>query len=356
MKLVGEALRAAAAQPVATSVIALIVAGVCAVILSTTGQTVKAEQDVLARIDDAGTRSIVITDIDGTAAITSAAVERITGLQGVEWVIGLGPASDVHNIGNPEGSPAAIRILYGPLPPQLQADTEPEPGQALVGSQAQTSLRMLFPYGGVEGAIDYPVIGEFTAADPLAFLNRSLLTRTDQVGQVRSLHILVQRPDLVAPVTRAALTLVAAEDPTSVSVETSQVLAEVRAAVQGELGRYGRQLVSLVLAAGLVLTALSVYGSVTSRRRDFGRRRALGASRPFIITLVSTQTGLAATVGAVVGTTATSMALITSTGVAPDLPFTVATATLAILIAVMAAIPPAFVAAFRDPVRVLRVP
>lgn len=356
MKLLVEATRSAAAQPVATTVVTLIIAGVCAAILATTGQTVRAEQDILARIDAAGTRSVVITDVNGTAAISSAAVERIGRLEGVEWVIGLGPATDVRSVGNQDGSPAALRVIYGGIPPQLQLTQVPKPGEAVVGPRAQRTLGLLLPYGGVVGASDYAVVGGFQAEPPLDFLDRSLVVRSDLPGQVRSIHILVTDPSLVTAVTTAALTLVAPEDPTSIGIETSETLAAVRAAVRGELGSFSRNLITLVLGVGLVLTALSVYGAVTSRRRDFGRRRALGASRLFILGLVTAQTLFAAILGVLIGTGVITVVLGATTGVLPDAEFTTAIGVLAILSALIAALPPALLAAYRDPIRVLRVP
>lgn len=356
MKLVAEAVRSAISQPVASTVTALVIAGVCAAILATTGQTVRAEQNVLARIDEAGTRSIIITDTDGTAGIDSTAVDRIRRLSGVEWAIGLGPASDVSTAANPEGNPAAIRTLHGPTPPQVDTNTELASGHAIAGPTAQETLGLLHPYGGVTGETQYAVVGGFTATEPLTFLNRGLLTRGPEPGILRSIHVLTVDPTHVEPVARAALRVLAAEELAAISVETSATLADVRAAVQGELGQYSRQLITLVLAAGLVLTGLAVYGAVTSRRRDFGRRRALGASRPLIISLVATQTVAAALVGALTGTVATFLTLHMTTGTVPNPSFATAINILAILAAVLAALPPAIAAAFRDPVRVLRVP
>ncbi|MGB8361202.1 MAG: FtsX-like permease family protein [Acidimicrobiia bacterium] len=356
MKPLAEAYRSALAQPVGSAVVGLIVAGVCAVILSTTGQTVKAEHDVLARIDDAGTRSIVITDTDGTGHVGSAAVDRIATLQGVEWVLGLGAAVDVRTVGNPGGDPAAMRILYGSIPPLLDTSARPEPGQAIVGDRAQQTLGMLTPYGGVVADTDYPVVGGFTAQDPLGFLNTGLLLEPSGQGQVRSIHILVDSPELVAPVTIASLSLLAAEDRTAISVETSQQLADIRAAVQGELGTYGRQIITATLIAGLVLTGLAVYGSVSSRRKDFGRRRALGATRPYIVGLVSLQTAIAAAAGSVLGVVATGVVLTSQLETPPDVQFAVAIGFLAIISGLVAAVPPAIVAAYRDPIKVLRIP
>lgn len=359
MSLVVEALRSGISMPVGSTVTALIVGGACAAILSTTGQTVQAETEVLARIDAAGTRSVVISDTQGRAGITTDAVDRIGRVSGVEWVIGLGPAKDVRAAGNPGGPPAPIRTLYGPLPPQIRTDgLNLGSGLARTGPEAQTTLGLQQPIGGVtSGDEDYAVVGSFTAEDPLLFLNRSLITLpTGGETILRSIHILADTPEQVAQVADAALILLGPEDPTSVAVETSETLAQVRAAVQGELGRFSRRLITLVLAAGLVLVGLNVYGTITSRRRDLGRRRALGASRPTIVTLITTQTTLTAITGAITGTLVTAAILTRITGTPPEPRFSIAIIILTTLTATLAAIPPAIVAAYRDPVRVLRVP
>lgn len=358
MRLIAEGVRSAAAQPVATTITGLIVAGVCAVILSTTGQTVQAERQVLSQIDSAGTRSIIISDTAGDAGMTVDAVDRIGRLTGIEWVIGLGPASDVTAVGIPGGNPAAVRFVYGDLPHQIRiVGAKPDVGEALIGPEAEQGLGLQAPLGGVVGKTDLSVVGEFQAVDPLSFLNRSLIRPPDPDETIlRSIHILVTTPARVADVTDAALRVLGSDNPTSIAVETSETLAKVRAAVAGELGRFSRQLVAIVLAAGLVLTALAVYGAVTSRRKDFGRRRALGATRPTITTLVALQAGAAAALGALIGTVTTGFILIQTSGEPPDTQFAVAVAILAVLTAILAAIPPALVAAYRDPVRVLRVP
>lgn len=358
MRLLTEALRSGLSQPVSSVVTGLIVAGVCAAILSTTGQTVQAETEVLARIDAAGTRSVLITDAQGNAGIPATAIERISRISGVEWVFGLGPATDVRAAGVPGGNPAALRTLHGTLPPQVKVNG---PGlgedRLLTGIEAQTTLGLAKPIGGVEGKHrGYAVAGSFTATDPLDFLNRSLLKTPGPDDTIlRSVHILAETPDQVGQVADAALMLLAAQDRSSLAVRTSETLADIRAAVQGELGQYGRQLITLVLAAGLILTGLNIYGTINNRRRDLGRRRALGASRPTIIGLITTQTTLTAFTGATLGSLATNTVLNTTTGNAPPLPFTLAIITLATLTATLAALPSATIAAYRDPVRVLRV-
>lgn len=360
--MVAEAIRMGVARPVSSTVTGLIVAGVCAVILSTTGQSVQAERLVLGRIDDAGTRSVVVTDTNGSAGIRPDAVDRIGSLSGVEWVVGFGPATDVHAAGIPGGKPAAVRAVYGTLPPEVDRSAwDRTPGTVLVGPEAQATLGLVVPAGGVvaKDGTDFAVVGRFDATDPLGFLDRSLIAVPDPDAvdpTLRSIHILTVRPEDVAPVADAVFGLVDADDPTSVGIQTSETLAQIRQAVQGELGRYSRRLVTVILAVGLVLVALNIYGTVTTARRDFGRRRALGASRADIITIVATQTVAVAAVGAAAGTMIGGTIIWRLTGTPPDTGFTAAVATLSILAAATAAIPPAIVAAWRDPVSVLRVP
>ncbi|GBD83622.1 FtsX-like permease family protein [bacterium BMS3Abin02] len=110
------------------------------------------------------------------------------------------------------------------------------------------------------------------------------------------------------------------------------------------------------MAVGLVLVGLNIYGSVTTARRDYGRRRALGASRTDIITLVTTQTVTIAITGTLAGSLVGGAIIWRLTGTPPDAGFAVAVAVLAVLAAAIAAIPPAMVAAWRDPVSILRVP
>lgn len=361
--LISEGARIAWSSPVASVMVGLIVAAVCAVILATTGQTVRAEQDVLARIDEAGTRTITAVDDQGTANIPVTAVDRVAELSGVEWVVGFGFAIDGRNsqLGR-GGTPVATRVVWGELPDIVEVNGRaPAPGEALVGPAAQSNLGLVHPVGGIDlGDDQAPVVGGFDAADPLGFLNTTILLASDPASPepvtLRSLHVLADSPERVATLTPAVAAVLGAQDSTGVRFETSETLAQLRAAVAGELGRFGRSLILATLAASLVLTALVVYGSVTLRRQDFGRRRALGAGRATITGLVAVQYTIVGLLGAMVGTVAGSLIVYRLTGGYPDVRFTVAVAVLAVLATLGASIPPAVLAAFRDPVRVLRVP
>ena len=91
-------------------------------------------------------------------------------------------------------------------------------------------------------------------------------------------------------------------EPGTVTVDTSAQLAEIRAAVNGELRTYGHGTVLAILAVSTVLVAANLLALVIMRRKDFGRRRALGATRGLIIALVIGQVAVPAVAGAVAGT------------------------------------------------------
>ncbi|MEN8040687.1 MAG: FtsX-like permease family protein [Actinomycetota bacterium] len=362
LSVVSEAWRVAVSAPVASGMLLIVVAAVVGSILATTGQTVRAEQDVLARIDEAGTRLIVVSDVDGSGHIPNDAVDRIAALSRVDWAFGVGYAVDARNsaIGN-GATPAAVRTMWGGLPDVIDTNGRtPQPGEAIAGIVAADTLGLAVPVGGIDTRdIQLAVVGGFTASDPLQGLNTSLLAEPGPEAAdalVRSVYVLAETPDDVALIADAVPTVLGAEDPFAIALETSETLADVRAAVAGELGRFSRSLIAAVLAAGLILTTLIVYASVTARRQDFGRRRALGATRGVIVGLVVTQTTLLTTIGIAIGTAVGTALTIRWTTQLPDTEFLTAIASLTLLASIIAATPPAVLAAWRDPVHVLRVP
>lgn len=359
--LLSEATRIALATPVTSVVTVIIAAAICVVILGTTGQTVAAEQAVLARIDDAGTRLVVAVDDSGTAGIDAGAVDRIASLSSVDWVIGLGFVEDGRNsqIGQ-AAEPVPIRELWGTIPDVIVINgRQPNAGEGLAGINAVATLGLTLPIGGLDrGDTQIAIVGGFTAADPLTDLNRSILTtpipQTD--ATLRSVYVLAKRPQDVWGLATAVQSLLGTHDPTQVRLETSSTLADVRATVAGELGRFSRRLVLGALGVGLLLVGFVVYSSVTQRRQDYGRRRALGAARVDIIALVATQYSISAVVGITVGTGLGLYLAHRWTGSSPDWRFAAAVATLTLISTLVATVPPALVAAYRDPVRALRVP
>jgi len=361
--LVSEAVRIAASLRVVTSMTLAIVATCSLLVVGAIGQTVRAEQDVLGRIDEAGTRTIVVTDERGVAGLTGDTVRQIGRLSEVEWVVGLGFALDGRNVALPyaDATPVSVRTVWGELPPEISiVGRRPRAGEAIVGPNAAASLGLAQGAGAVEvGQRTIPVVAGFQACDALADHNPSVLVmpvESDTSASVRSIRVLARFPGAVAPLAAAILDVLGPDSAGKVSLQTSSALADVRSAVGGELGQYSRRLVLAAFGAGLVLVALVTYAAITQRRQDFGRRRALGATRTDIVAMVAIQSALTGGLGAGVGLALGSLIVLRMTGGPPDAAFLGAVMVLATYASVLAAIPPALAAALRDPVRVLRVP
>lgn len=363
LSILREALASAFSQPVASLVTIVIVAGMCATVLLTTGRTVGAEQAVISSIDTAGTRSIIVR-ADPGAGLDSSVIERIANLEGVEWAGALGTAQDATNALVPSGIKVPIRFLWsrdlGRL--AIPSATALPNGTAWASRSALEKLGMVDGFGGIsaDDGATYSVAGRIETPDFLAMFEPLVLVPQSQnpesPAQVSALVVIASRPDLVAPVAQAVQSVLAVDDPTKINVTTSESLATLRALVQGQLGSFGRNLVIVIFALTAILVAAILYGLVMLRRRDFGRRRALGASRGLIVGLLLTQTAFLSLIGASAGTVIALISLKVTGDPLPGLEFLIALDVLAIVVGVLAALVPAIVASRRDPLKELRVP
>ncbi|WP_258059858.1 FtsX-like permease family protein [Rathayibacter sp. AY1A7] len=340
----------------------LVIAGMILTVMLTTGRTVAAEQQVLGSIDSAGTRSITVR-ADNTAGITSNVLDRIGRLDGIEWAGAFSSAIDATNTLIPDGTRVPARFAYGPNIDTLGiSPNSPIPGElAYASPTALAQLGLVDRVGAITlttGA-SYGVAGTLTAPD---FLNQLqpllLIPQPEPVGTepVSVVVVIAERPDLVAPLSDAVVSVLAADDPLKVQVETSENLAELRALIADQLGSFSRGLVLALLALTGTLVAILLYGLVVMRRKDYGRRRALGATRSLIVFLLLAQTAILATIGVIVGFIAATAILVASSSPLPSFAFTAALSTLSILTALLAALLPAALASRREPIKELRVP
>lgn len=361
--VIREALASGRSQPVATAVTVLVVFGMVLAVMLTTGRTVGAEQQVLGTLDSAGTRSIVI-QAEGTAGVTSDILERIQGIDGIEWAGAFSAASDGTNASFGGGSRVPVRTIYtndvSPfgISPTRGGSVD---SSAWASPSALDQLGMREGVGGLEltAEASVAVVGELrvpsflTAWEPFVLVPDLSASGAESVSVV---VVIADRPDLVPPVSEALLSVIAADDPSKISMQTSEGLANLRDLIEGQLGTFSRGLVLALLALTGTLVAVLLYGLVLMRRRDFGRRRALGASRGLIIALILTQTGILAAVGVAAGLAAATMLLVFTGDPLPGPAFTAAIAVLAVSTALLAAVVPAVVASKREPIRELRVP
>ncbi len=362
LPLLREATATARSQPVASALTVLMITGMIVAVMLTTGRTVAAEQQILGTIDSVGTRSITIRAEEG-AGVTSDVIDRLAHIDGIEWSGAFSGAVDATNSIILDGRKVPVRYAYTA---HLDALNIPA-SSPLPGETAHASARALRELGVLDhsGSItlstraSYALTGPITVPDFLAVLQPLVLIpqpAADGSEPVNVIIVIAKSPDLVAPVSTAAISVLAATDPTKVTVQTSESLAQLRALIQGQLGGYSRGLVLALTALTGTLVAILLYGLVMMRRRDYGRRRALGATRGLIITLLIAQTGVLALIGIVIGLIITSALLAITNSPSPGAGFTAALSILALATALIAALIPALIASRREPIRELRVP
>lgn len=357
--LMREAVLTAKSQPAGSIVSIIMIAGMCAAVLLTTGRTVGAEQSVLGSIDSAGTRSIVVR-AEPDAGLTSDVLDRIGNIKGIEWAGGFGTITDVQNTAIPGGTKVPLRLAWGhSLGPLGIASVAPTGDSVYASTDALTQLGFESPAGGVANATAaYSVVGTASVPSYLGFLEPVLLAPQldSEPGAMSVLVVVAETPNLVAPVSEAILSVLAVDDSSKITLETSESLATLRALIEGQLGEFGRSLTLVIFGITAALTAAILYGLVLLRRKDFGRRRALGASQRLIAILLLTQMSILSTIGAGIGC-ATALIILTASGdPLPGADYTWGVAILATFVGTAAALTPALAAARRDPLTELRVP
>nr|WP_158542871.1 FtsX-like permease family protein [Phytoactinopolyspora halophila] len=360
-----EAVASARGQVVTSVLTVAMVAGMCVAVLMTTGRTAAAEDAALAEIDAAGTRSIVVR-ADADARLTANVIDRLQAVTEIDTAIGFGPIVDARNAQVPDGPKVPLRNGYGTL--DGRSLVVPDlPDRALASTEAIQTLGFRDGLGAlrtdtghelvVSGKLEVPAYATFL--EPLVVIPSSkpdAPSGTRPTDPLTVLIVLADSPRHVAPVSDTVKSLLEAADETKITMETSQELATIRTAIQGELGSYGRGTVLVILAVSAALVAVNLLTLVSIRRKDFGRRRALGATRSLIVALLLTQTALLAGIGALVGVAGALTALSVTGSPLPGPSFVIAVVIAAVLTALLGALLPAISAARKDPLHELRVP
>lgn len=356
--LLTETIATVRGQKVPTIATIVLVAVMCATVLATVGRTAASELLVAQRLDAAGSRELTITDLSDDALLGPTVVDQALALSTVDLGLAHTNARDAvaGSIG-PGGSPVPLWQVTSPLQDvlELRSGRWPGPGEALVSPHAAEVLGLEGPAGYLTvGTDEYPVVGTFNARAPFgAFDAGALAPVADQPANTLRLVITDARD---AGTTQSqVLRLIAPASTDDLQVTSPATLAQIQQDVATDVTNFGRGLLLLVLASGGALIAVVVLSDVLVRRKDLGRRRALGATRSTIILLVLGRTLVPAALGALLGLAAGTI-LAVRAGAVPPPDFIAATGTLAIFTAALACLPPAALAAYRDPVAVLRTP
>lgn len=359
-----EAFRNAAAHRGTTIVLALVSAAMVITTLLTAGRSAAAERDVLESVEQAKPRLITVTVAEPSPGIDSAGIERLHHLAGTEWTLALGPARDTRSTATGIRGNIAARDLLTPLPPEvtLTHGRLPGPGEAIIGPGPQQRLQLIQPAGAVDtGTSTSPIVGAFTSTGAIDDLERLILTQpatspTTQTATYSTLLYVLATHATDVPALADQIRALAGVEPDLLTIDTSPELIQLQSVLTGQLGALSRQMALGALLVGLVLVALTMTLALNSRRRDYGRRRALGASRSALLSLTLLEAAAAVAAGTLLGAITGTLIVTQLTGTTPPPLFITAAATLTLITGTTAAIPPAWLAAIRDPMLILRVP
>lgn len=352
----------ALSQRVTSAMTLLVVLGATAAVLVTAGRAAGTEAAVLADIDAAGTRTLTIETTILNGDFSAQLIGRLARHRDViEEVTGLGPVEDVTASAYPGGR-VAMRSVYGSLSGSAVEPLTPVAGtpQVLATQDAIDVLGLRAGRGSVSDTTQKEAIitGRLTLPEHLAWMGPSVVVPGDLTSRdpLTTIVVVAREPADLPLITALVLDAVGDVGIENLTIETSQQLADLRTVIGGELSRQSRTLVLSIIAASGLAIMLNIWGVALMRRKDLGRRRALGATRTMIVSLLTAQVGLLAALGALGGLAIGTGFLYASGNPLPSTIYLAAVVATFTATAVAVAALPACWAANRDPLQELRVP
>lgn len=358
--LAREALASALAARVATALVLLVTAAMCAVVLLTSGQAQANREEVQQRLASDASRVLTVTVRAGSPIVNPTTIESVRTLSSAQVTLAASLPTDAYNATLGPGAPLVpMWDVAGDLPQAvvLTDGRLPAPGEAIASEKARAAFGLAGPVGAAETAAgrQAPIVGVFRPTEAFPTLGEGILVAAQPATggteqSYRSLSVLAESTATTSATQQAVLGILAPPDPSAIEVDSPTSAARTAMDLDRQLAAYTRTLLATVLGVGAFFVGAVVLADVLIRSRDLGRRRTLGITRTDLVLLVTARTALAAATGALVACLATGVAM---AGTVPARSVA-ATGVLAVVTAILAAIAPAVFAARRDPVRVMR--
>ncbi len=351
-----EAVATARAHRVHSAVTGLVVALVTAGLLVLVGQARHQNQSVLDGFNRPEFRTATLSDPDG-AALDWRLAEQVGNLSGLEtaWVVG--DAFEVTNLHLPRETRVSARMIAGELtalPITLLSGRLPTgPEEAVVDAVGAAALGLDASGGAVEAASGrtWAVVGVYEPLHERA--PHAVLVAPAPWAPARTLSVVVRDATRLDAALAEITSVVGSRD---LRVSGGSPTGGLAAQLGRDVGDAMAATIAGVLGVGLLVVGLLAALTVRTRAPEFGRRRALGASRSGLVGLVLAQ-GLAVVIPAAVAGAAVGTAIDLMTfGWLPPLALPWWLIGVLVLGSCLAQLPSAAAAALRDPVRVLRTP
>lgn len=365
-----EVLVTCRSQTVSSVVITSIAAISIGLVLGTAGLSAAAQAKVLSTVDQVGTRSVAVYNKQMNTGLPSRILDSLERMDIVESAVGFGETTDVTNASFSGGKRVALRLVYGQLGRELLHRAQHtgvthqsvEAGKPLIAFASEDAFDVLgIPSEGggvrvIDEGIDVHIIGSMIMPEHLNKMTPTILAPVETIDHLSVIYLSAQSSEyvpLLAELVRSELRELSSED---YAIETSQAYATLRAAIDGELTASSHTMIISSLSAGAGGTMLVVWAVVLLRRKDLGRRRALGASRLMILGLMMGQVAVLTSCGSLLGTGVSSAILLYLAQPIPPLEFMSALVIALSSASTLLTILPALWAANRDPLSELRVP
>lgn len=301
-------------------------------------------------------RTASLHDDQELGLISPETVGWATAITDIEHVWATGAAFEVFNPAFPARGRVSARAVFGDmstLPITLVSGRLPEAAnEALLPVTLADGLGIDGSGGSVStpDKVHWVIVGSYVPLHAKAPSTVLVPSRSDTVA--RSLSFTTTRLAQLDGVTGALLAITETSRTGQLSVERSSEVGPLDQAITGTVRQYGAMIVVTTLATSMLVSALMVH----TRRQEFGRRRALGATRGTIIALVMVQGALVVLIGATLGLFIGCFVVWIQFGGVLRLHFLGSILTTAVCGSALAQIPSAVIASVRDPVRVLRTP
>lgn len=356
--LIGEAWKSALAQRTPTVTVAILAAAMCLATLLTVGRSAHAEQNVQLALEDAGSRVLAVESTrPALDLLTPAVTQAVAALSVTDRSIATADPVDVVPSALAGAERTPLWWARGELPQvvRLVDGRWPRAGEAIVSAEVAAAYGLDGPAGALAttGGEELPVVGLFQPRHPFDVYASGSLAPAAESHQMSSITVVATDASAAPRLEASVLGLIDPPDAQAVRVSSPATLADVQQAVGADLTRFSRSLLVLVLATGGALTAVVVLADTLVRQRDLGRRRALGADRYSIVALVTARTTMAASAGTLAGT---GIAVAVGRAALPPPHFIAGVVVLTVVTASLASVSLALLAAYRDPVAVLRTP
>ena len=327
----------------------------------TVGQGVAQRDAVAATFTQPHLRTLTLVDEEGSRVLPWSMLADVRSLSTVDEVWMTGPAVDVRNRALADGPAVAARAVadsWEGLPLTLRQGRWPSgPDEAVIDSASATALGFRDGIGAVQDANgrEWAVVGVYDPDHQRAPTGALFEADVDR-DEPRNLYVTVTHVQSMEQTTAMLLALSESSRPGQIRVEQATDLAQLRAGITGTVSERSATIVAGVMTAGALVLGLVSVLMVNSRRQEFGRRRALGASRLTVVALVLLPGWIVMFAGSVCGAICAAGYLWFAQSVVVPPDFVVWTVVAASLGGAIAQLPSAAAAGLRDPVRVLRMP